>query len=236
MADSKVREKFSMEEFIEFLSSDSESDSDVAELSYDNISEHCDDNIKEKKDCINDDNNNCGSGDGEQSSSVTEKAEPNLNNAKHKSEAKKRETLTQIQQLRNHIVLLEKEKKSLLQGRTRQPDGRVYVDLIDVELKCNENRKKEKCEIQQNLTRISSKIDKFKRTKDDVRKCPSNVDKLKDLMEDVEDNVMQFKDRQRAISTYLQLGDIKEAGMTSIIKHLSSFIKNSRMRNWLKYV
>ena len=95
------------------------------------------------------------------------------------------------------IVSMEKEQKSLLQAGSRKPDGRIYVDLIDVEVKQTVNRKKEKCEIQQNLTKISAKVEKFKRVKEEMRKCPTSVDKLKELMEDVEESVMQFKDKQR---------------------------------------
>jgi len=194
--------KFSMLDLVEFLSSDSCSDTETEDEGEEE---------EEKREENNNGDLRCNTTPQQGNVGEEEVSEIDGGNSKkhvntHKMEAKKKEVVAMIRQLQTHIVALEKEKKSLLHSRKQQhgqtsaaAGGEVYVEMNDLEMKYNEERKKEKADIQQNLTKISTKIEKFKRNKEDARKCPSKLEKLKELMEDIEENVMAVKEKQKLV-------------------------------------
>lgn len=115
-----------------------------------------------------------------------------------RSSEKKKELLSLIHQLHTHIVMIEKEKKSLLYNKKRL-NLNANIELEEVENKMNEKRRKEKVQIEEHLNKISSKITKFSREKEETKKSPVYIEKLKVLMEEIEENIMQFKEKQKMV-------------------------------------
>ena len=63
--------------------------------------------------------------------------------------------------------------------------------------------------LKQQLGKIRSNVDKFQRDLQDVKPSPEFVEKLKDIMEEIENSMMTFKEQQRKVYVlYLIQGSI----------------------------
>nr|XP_056704244.1 coiled-coil domain-containing protein 112 [Euleptes europaea] len=93
---------------------------------------------------------------------------------------------------------IEKDKNSLLFHK--KSDFRLeYSTLEELEYKLTKNRKEEKVKIQQQLTKIHNNVKGLQRQLKDVKPTPEFVDRLKEIMEEIENAINNFKEQQRQI-------------------------------------
>ncbi|XP_060091565.1 coiled-coil domain-containing protein 112 isoform X2 [Heteronotia binoei] len=93
---------------------------------------------------------------------------------------------------------IEKDKNSLLFNK--KSDFRMeYGMLEELEYKLTKNRKEEKVKIQQQLTKIHNNVKGLQRQLKDVKLTPEFVDRLKEIMEEIENAINNFKEEQRQI-------------------------------------
>ncbi|NXI65536.1 CC112 protein, partial [Anseranas semipalmata] len=142
-----------------------------------------------------------------------------LQNWKMKAEqAKKAEFIRTAEKLRTQLANIEKDKNGHLYNR--KSDSRVeYSILEELEHKMTVDRKTEKTKILQQLTKIRNNVKKLQRQLKDVKPTSEFVDKLKEMMEEVENAINAFKEEQR--QTYEQL--LKDE--KTVINELSIFEK-----------
>ncbi|NXK40763.1 CC112 protein, partial [Piprites chloris] len=138
-------------------------------------------------------------------------------NWKTKAEpAKKVEFIRSAEKLKAQLANIEKDKSGLLYNR--KSDFRVeYRILEDLERSMTVSRKTEKAKILQQLSKIQNNVKKLQQQLKDVKPTPEFVDKLKEMMEEIENAINAFKEEQRQI--YEQL--LKEEKAT--INELSLF-------------
>uniref|UniRef100_A0A8C8VDV0 Coiled-coil domain containing 112 n=1 Tax=Pelusios castaneus TaxID=367368 RepID=A0A8C8VDV0_9SAUR len=92
----------------------------------------------------------------------------------------------------------EKDKNSHLYSK--KSDFRMeYITLEELEHKMTDNRKAEKAKIQQTLAKIHNNVKRLQRQLKDVKPTPEFVEKLREMMEEVENAVNGFKEEQRLI-------------------------------------
>ncbi|NWW93728.1 CC112 protein, partial [Rhynochetos jubatus] len=116
----------------------------------------------------------------------------------------------------SRLANIEKDKNGHLYNR--KSDFRVEYSLLEeLEQSMTVSRKAEKAKILQQLSRIRSNVKRLQQQLKDVKPTPEFVDKLKEMMEEVENAVNAFKEEQRQI--YEQL--LKEE--KSAINELSVF-------------
>uniref|UniRef100_A0A8C8R667 Coiled-coil domain containing 112 n=1 Tax=Pelusios castaneus TaxID=367368 RepID=A0A8C8R667_9SAUR len=93
---------------------------------------------------------------------------------------------------------IEKDKNSHLYSK--KSDFRMeYITLEELEHKMTDNRKAEKAKIQQTLAKIHNNVKRLQRQLKDVKPTPEFVEKLREMMEEVENAVNGFKEEQRLI-------------------------------------
>ncbi|KAM9167559.1 coiled-coil domain-containing protein 112 isoform 1-T1 [Mergus octosetaceus] len=124
-------------------------------------------------------------------------------NWKMKAEqAKKAEFVRTAEKLRTQLANIEKDKNGHLYNR--RSDSRVeYSILEELEHKMTVNRKTEKTKILQQLSKIRNNVKKLQQQLKDVKHTSEFVDKLKEMMEEIENAINAFKEEQR--QTYEQL-------------------------------
>ncbi|XP_023800033.1 coiled-coil domain-containing protein 112 isoform X4 [Cyanistes caeruleus] len=121
----------------------------------------------------------------------------------------------------NHCVPLrlaniEKDKTGHLYSR--KSDFRVEYRLLEeLEHSMTVSRKMEKAKILQQLSKIQNNVKKLQQQLKDVKPTPEFVDKIKEMMEEIENAINAFKEDQRQI--YQQL--LKEE--KAVINELSLF-------------
>jgi len=103
-----------------------------------------------------------------------------------------------LEQLEQKISALEKERNTPLYSR-RSEFRKDYCELEDLDLKGTNDRKTEKHKLKQQLSRIRSNVNKFQRDLRDVKPSPEFVEKLKEIMEEIENSMMTFKEQQRKV-------------------------------------
>ncbi|NXF74922.1 CC112 protein, partial [Sclerurus mexicanus] len=126
-------------------------------------------------------------------------AGPQLQNWKTKAEkAKKVEFIRTAEKLRAQLANIEKDKNGLLYNR--KSDFRVeYRILEDLERSMTVSRKTEKAKILQQLSKIQNNVKRLQQQLKDVKPTPEFVDKLKEMMEETENAINDFKEEQRQI-------------------------------------
>ncbi|NXU92052.1 CC112 protein, partial [Xiphorhynchus elegans] len=131
--------------------------------------------------------------------SSTGGAGPQLENRKTKAEkAKKVEFIRTAEKLRAQLANIEKDKNGLLYNR--KSDFRVeYRILEDLEHSMTVSRKMEKAKILQQLSKIQNNVKRLQQQLKDVKPTPEFVDKLKEMMEEIENAISAFKEEQRQI-------------------------------------
>ncbi|XP_071436743.1 coiled-coil domain-containing protein 112 [Pithys albifrons albifrons] len=152
-------------------------------------------------------------------------ADLQFQNWKTKAEkAQKVEFIRTAEKLKAQLANIEKDKNGL--HYNRKSDFRVeYRILEDLEHSMTVSRKTEKAEILQQLSKIQNNVKRLQQKLKDVKPTPEFVDKLKAMMEEIENAINAFKEEQRQI--YEQL--LKEEKAT--INELSLFER--KMELWV---
>ncbi|KAM9250986.1 LOW QUALITY PROTEIN: coiled-coil domain-containing protein 112 [Cariama cristata] len=133
------------------------------------------------------------------SSSSTAGAGQQFQNWKMRAEqAKKVEFIRTAKKLKAQLANIEKDGNGSLYNR--KSDFRVeYSILEDLEHSMTVSRKTEKAKILQELSKIQNNVKRLKQQLKDVKPTPEFVDKLKEMMEEVETAINVFKEEQRQI-------------------------------------
>ncbi|XP_078252450.1 coiled-coil domain-containing protein 112 isoform X2 [Rhinoraja longicauda] len=106
-----------------------------------------------------------------------------------------------IQELRKlglQIASLEKDKNAYLFNK-RNEFRAEYSALEEMDLKMTDYRKAEKMKVQQQLAKIHHNVKRFQGQLKDVKPTPEFIEKLREVMEEVEDAISEFKQEQRQI-------------------------------------
>lgn len=111
---------------------------------------------------------------------------------------KNSEFFATLEQLEQRISALEKDRNTPLYSR-RSEFRKDYCELEEVDLKGTNERKSEKSKLKQQLGKIRANVNKFQRDLQDVKPSPEFVEKLKEIMEEIENSMMTFKEQQRKI-------------------------------------
>ncbi|XP_078070762.1 coiled-coil domain-containing protein 112 isoform X2 [Mustelus asterias] len=104
----------------------------------------------------------------------------------------------ELRKLRLQIANLEKDKNTHLFNK-RNEFRAEYSTLEELELKLINNRKTEKMKVQQQLAKIHHSVKRFQSQLMDVKPTPEFIEKLREIMEEVEDAINVFKEEQRQI-------------------------------------
>ncbi|XP_056393415.1 coiled-coil domain-containing protein 112 isoform X2 [Hyla sarda] len=113
-------------------------------------------------------------------------------------QAKKAEFIREAEKLRQQIALLEKDKSAHLYNKKN--DFRIeYSMLEEYEQKLTNSRKAGKVKTEQQLSRIHNNVRRLQLQLKDVRPTPEFVEKLREMMEEVDNAVTGFKEEQRII-------------------------------------
>ncbi|XP_054843527.1 coiled-coil domain-containing protein 112 [Eublepharis macularius] len=111
---------------------------------------------------------------------------------------KKAEFIREGEKLKTQLMNIEKDKNSLLFNK--KSDFRMeYGILEELEYKLTKNRKAEKVKIQQQLAKIHNNVKGLQRQLKDVKPTPEFLDRLKEIMEEIENAINNFKEEQRQI-------------------------------------
>ncbi|XP_025908627.1 coiled-coil domain-containing protein 112 isoform X2 [Nothoprocta perdicaria] len=133
-------------------------------------------------------------------------------------QAKKAEFIRTSEKLKTQLATIEKDKNGHLYSK--KSDFRVEYSLLEeLEHKMTVNRKTEKTKILQKLLKIHNNVKRLQQQLKDVKPTPEFVDKLREMMEEVENSINTFKEEQRQM--YEQL--LKEE--KNAINELSIFEK-----------
>ncbi|XP_042643685.1 coiled-coil domain-containing protein 112 isoform X2 [Tyto alba] len=150
------------------------------------------------------------------SCSSTAGAGRQFQNWKMRSEqAKKVEFIRTAEKLKTQLANIEKDKNGHLYNR--KSNFRVDYSILELERSMTVSRKTEKAKILQQLSKIQNNVKRLQQHLKDEKPTPEFVDKLKKMMEEVENAINAFKEEQRQI--YEQL--LKEEKTT--INELSVF-------------
>uniref|UniRef100_UPI00398F225B coiled-coil domain-containing protein 112 isoform X2 n=1 Tax=Pristiophorus japonicus TaxID=55135 RepID=UPI00398F225B len=110
--------------------------------------------------------------------------------------AKKAAFSREVRKLWLQIANLEKDKNTHIFNK-RNGFRVEYSTLEELELKLTNNRKTEKMKVQQQLAKIRHNVKRFQSQLKDVKPTPEFIEKLREIMEDVEDAISVFKEEQR---------------------------------------
>ncbi|OXB76023.1 UNVERIFIED_CONTAM: hypothetical protein H355_000283 [Colinus virginianus] len=136
--------------------------------------------------------------------------------------AKKTEFIRTAESLRIQLANTEKDKNVHLYNR--KSDSRAeYSVLEELEHKVTVSRKTEKTKILQQLTKIRNNVKRLQRQLEDVKPTSEFVDKLKEMLLEIENAINTFKDEQRQVYEQL-LKDEK-----TVVNELSAFEKKVEM-------
>ncbi|PKK26072.1 coiled-coil domain containing 112 [Columba livia] len=116
--------------------------------------------------------------------------------------AKKVEFIRTAERLKAQLANIEKDKNGHLYNR--KSDFRVEYSLLEeLERSMTVTRKTEKTKILQQLTKIQNNVKRLQQQLKDVKPTPEFIDKLKEMMEEVENAINAFKEEQRQIYEHL---------------------------------
>ncbi|XP_016286852.1 coiled-coil domain-containing protein 112 isoform X2 [Monodelphis domestica] len=114
------------------------------------------------------------------------------------NQAKKTEFIRTAEKFKNQIANIEKDKHGHLYNKKN--DFRTdFIVLEELEHKLIDSRKTERAKIQQHLTKIHNHIKRLQQQLKDVKSTPEFVEKLREMMEEVENAINTFKEEQRLI-------------------------------------
>ncbi|OCU02232.1 coiled-coil domain-containing protein 112 [Xenopus laevis] len=125
-------------------------------------------------------------------------------------QAKKAEYFRELEKYKGQIANLEKDKNGNLYSKKN--DFRAeYSALEEYEQKLACSRRTEKLKTEQQLSKIHNHVKRLQRQLKDVKPTPEFVEKLRVMMEEVDNAICTFKEEQRV--TYEEL--LKEEKTTS---------------------
>lgn len=111
---------------------------------------------------------------------------------------KRSEFFEKLVQFEQKVSTLEKEGSALLYSK-RSEFRKDYCELEEITLKGAIDRKEEKHKLKQQLGKIRSNVCKFQLDLRNVKPSPEFVEKLKNIMEEIENSMMIFKEQQRKV-------------------------------------
>ncbi|KAM5298778.1 coiled-coil domain-containing protein 112 isoform 2-T2 [Ctenodactylus gundi] len=122
-----------------------------------------------------------------------------LQNWKQKvNRTKKAEFLRTAEKLKNQVIIIEKDKHSHFYNQ--KSDFRIEHSMLEeLENKLINSRKTERAKIQQQLAKIHDNVKKLQHQLKDVKPTPDFVEKLREMMEEIENAINTFKEEQRLI-------------------------------------
>uniref|UniRef100_UPI0020207A62 coiled-coil domain-containing protein 112 n=1 Tax=Myodes glareolus TaxID=447135 RepID=UPI0020207A62 len=122
-----------------------------------------------------------------------------LQNWKQKvSRMKKAEFIRTAEKLKNQVIVIEKDKHSHFYNQ--RGDFRTEHSMLEeLENKLINSRKSERAKIQQQLAKIHNNVKKLQHQLKDVKPTPDFVEKLREMMEEIENAINTFKEEQRLI-------------------------------------
>ncbi|KAG8516757.1 Coiled-coil domain-containing protein 112, partial [Galemys pyrenaicus] len=122
-----------------------------------------------------------------------------LQNWKQKvSRTKKTEFIRTAEKLKNQVTNIEKDKHSHFYNP--KSDFRIEHSMLEeLENKLINSRKTERAKIQQQLAKIHNNVKKLQHQLKDVKPTPDFVEKLREMMEEIENAINTFKEEQRLI-------------------------------------
>ncbi|NXS06500.1 CC112 protein, partial [Neodrepanis coruscans] len=113
----------------------------------------------------------------------------------------------------SRLANIEKDKNGHLYNR--KSDFRVEYRILE-ELECSMtvSRKTEKAKVLQQLSKIRNNVKRLQQQLKDVKPTPEFIDKLKEMMEEIENAINAFKEEQRQI--YEQLLKDEKASINEL--------------------
>ncbi|KAJ8285271.1 hypothetical protein GJAV_G00024890 [Gymnothorax javanicus] len=111
------------------------------------------------------------------------------------SQAKKTQFLRTAENLRRQVDKLEKEKALSNQSRNLFRDDSGTIE--ELESKLTQDRATEVIKLQQHLKKIRNGVNRFQRQLMDVKLTPELIEKLKEIMTEVEFSISSFKEDKR---------------------------------------
>ncbi|NXT70166.1 CC112 protein, partial [Chaetops frenatus] len=127
--------------------------------------------------------------------------------------AKKVEFIRTAERLKAQLANIEKDKTGHLYNR--KSDFRVEYKLLEeLEHSMTVSRKMEKAKILQQLSKIQNNVKGLQQQLKDVKPTPEFVDKIKEMMEEIENAINAFKEDQRQI--YQQLLKEEKAAINEL--------------------
>nr|XP_033784969.1 coiled-coil domain-containing protein 112 isoform X2 [Geotrypetes seraphini] len=113
-------------------------------------------------------------------------------------QAKKTAFIREAEKLKYQIAVIEKNKNGHLYNK--KSDFRAeYSTLEDHEHKLTNNRKAEKVKTEQELSKIHNNVKRFQQQLKDVKPTTEFVEKLREMMEEIEIAISTFKEEQRLV-------------------------------------
>ncbi|NWV99386.1 CC112 protein, partial [Machaerirhynchus nigripectus] len=127
--------------------------------------------------------------------------------------AKKVEFIRTAEKLKAQLANIEKDRNGHLYNR--KSDFRVEYKLLEeLEQSMTVSRKTEKAKILQQLLKIQNNVKRLQQQLKDVKPTPEFVDKIKEMMEEIENAINAFKEEQRQI--YQQLLKEEKAAINEL--------------------
>ncbi|XP_064339343.1 coiled-coil domain-containing protein 112 isoform X3 [Camelus dromedarius] len=122
-----------------------------------------------------------------------------LQNWKQKvNRTKKAEFIRTAEKFKNQVINIEKDKHSHFYNQ--KSDFRMEHSMLEeLENKLMNSRKTERAKIQQQLAKIHNNVKKLQHQLKDVKPTPDFVEKLREMMEEIENAINTFKEEQRLI-------------------------------------
>ncbi|XP_076995032.1 coiled-coil domain-containing protein 112 [Tamandua tetradactyla] len=122
-----------------------------------------------------------------------------LQNWKQKaSRTKKAEFIRTAEKFKNQVINIEKDKHSHFYNQ--KSDFRIEHSMLEeLENKLIISRKTERAKIQQQLAKIHNNVKRLQHQLKDVKPTPDFVERLREMMEEIENAINTFKEEQRLI-------------------------------------
>ncbi|XP_062516857.1 coiled-coil domain-containing protein 112-like [Corticium candelabrum] len=136
---------------------------------------------------------------------------------------RKLDALVTLEQLGARGAALERETAIHLYNK-RSEFRHEYCDLEETDGRMTEGRKQEKAKLKLQLSRVHTSVSRFRRSLQDAKPSSDLVQKLKEMMEEIETSILSFKNHQREIYEMLS----KEEKVVS--QEVSAFEK--RIYSW----
>ncbi|XP_066459180.1 coiled-coil domain-containing protein 112 isoform X2 [Eleutherodactylus coqui] len=127
---------------------------------------------------------------------------PGGDNAHHwklkAEQVRKADFIREAEKLRHQIAVLEKDKNGHLYNKRN--DFRIeYSTLEEYEQKLANSRKADRVKTEQQLSKMHNNVKRLQLQLKDVKPTPEFVEKLREMMEEIDNAISAFKEEQRII-------------------------------------